>query len=69
MPTVKSVKPVMIVAGGENGRRWREEMFLEMGWLGPDATPERLKEVNARFQTDGLPGDQGLPWRQMRPTE
>ncbi|GAA4620359.1 hypothetical protein GCM10023196_004030 [Actinoallomurus vinaceus] len=43
-----------------------EEMFLEMGRLGPDATREQLEELNARFQTNGLPGDEGLPWRRMR---
>jgi hypothetical protein len=43
-----------------------EEMFLEMGRLGPDATPEQFADLNARFQTRGLPGDEGLPWRQMR---
>lgn len=46
-----------------------EEMFLEMGRLGPDAAPERFEELNARFQTNGLPGDEGLPWRQMRAGE
>ncbi len=46
-----------------------EEMFLERGRLGPEATPERLEELNARFQTHGLPGDEGLPWRQLRPAD
>jgi len=42
-----------------------EELFVEMGKLGPDATPEQLAELNARFRTVSLPGDDGAPWRQM----
>lgn len=42
-----------------------EELFMEMGRLGPAATPEQLDELNSRFQTAGLPGDAGAPWRQM----
>ena len=29
-----------------------------MGRLGPAATPEQLEEISARFQTQGLPGDE-----------
>jgi hypothetical protein len=44
-----------------------EEMFLEMG---PGRHgEEQFEELNARFQTNGLPGDEGLPWRQMRAAE
>jgi quercetin dioxygenase-like cupin family protein len=40
-----------------------EEMFLEMGRLGPGATPEQTDAVKARFHTVGLAGEAGAPWR------
>lgn len=40
-----------------------EEMFLEMGKLGPDASPEQMADVADRFRMVGMPGDNGLPWR------
>ena len=40
-----------------------EEMFLEMGRLGPDATDEQLADVRERFGTVGLPGKDGAPWK------
>ena len=42
-----------------------EELFVEMGRLGPDATAEQLSELNDRFHTVSLPGDEGSPWRSM----
>jgi hypothetical protein len=36
-----------------------------MGRLGPDATAEQLSELNDRFHTVSLPGDEGSPWRSM----
>ncbi|MGW5431549.1 hypothetical protein ACWET9_30750 [Streptomyces sp. NPDC004059] len=41
-----------------------EELFLEMGELGPQPTPEQLADLNARFHTTGL-GDEEASWRQM----
>jgi hypothetical protein len=48
--------------GGASHPSGNEEMFLEMGRLGPDATEEQLDSVRARFQMVGLPGDAGMPW-------
>jgi hypothetical protein len=42
-----------------------EELFVQMGRLGPDATAEQLSELNDRFHTVNLPGDKGPPWRGM----
>jgi quercetin dioxygenase-like cupin family protein len=42
-----------------------EELFLEMGQLGPDASADDLAALNKRFNTYGLPGDSGRPWRLM----
>jgi hypothetical protein len=42
-----------------------EELFVEMGRLGPAATAEQLSGLNDRFHTVSLPGDEGLPWRGM----
>ena len=42
-----------------------EELFVELGALGPNPTPEQLAEVNTRFATTALPGDEGRPWRQL----
>ncbi len=42
-----------------------EELFVEMGQLGPAATQEQLAELNARFRTVSLPGAAGAPWRRM----
>jgi hypothetical protein len=35
-----------------------EELFLEMGRLGPDASAEDLTALDERFNTYGLPGEQ-----------
>lgn len=43
-----------------------EELFLELGRLGPGASPEQLAKVDERFATTRLPGDKGGPWRQLR---
>jgi mannose-6-phosphate isomerase-like protein (cupin superfamily) len=43
-----------------------EELFLELGRLGPGASAEQVAAVNKRFATTNLPGDEGLPWRQLR---
>jgi mannose-6-phosphate isomerase-like protein (cupin superfamily) len=43
-----------------------EELFVELGRLGPDASPEQLAEVDKRFATTRLPGDEGRPWRELR---
>jgi quercetin dioxygenase-like cupin family protein len=43
-----------------------EELFLELGRLGPAATPDEVSEINRRFATTSLPGDEGRPWRQLR---
>jgi mannose-6-phosphate isomerase-like protein (cupin superfamily) len=40
-----------------------EELFLELGHLGPDARPEQRAEVDRRFATTALPDDEGRPWR------
>ena len=40
-----------------------EEMFLEIGALGPQPTPEQLAQISARFHTIGLPGPEGFPWQ------
>lgn len=40
-----------------------EEMFLEMGRLGTDITPQQIDAIKARFQTVVLPGEAGAPWR------
>jgi quercetin dioxygenase-like cupin family protein len=40
-----------------------EEMFLEIGVLGPEPSPDQLALVNTRFHTTGLPGPDGAPWR------
>jgi quercetin dioxygenase-like cupin family protein len=41
------------------------ELFEELGRVGPDATAEQLAEINERFGTTALPGDEGRPWRQL----
>jgi hypothetical protein len=43
-----------------------EELFLEFSRLGMSASPEQVADVDERFATTRLPGDQGLPWRQLR---
>ena len=43
-----------------------EELFCELGRLGPAASPEQIAELNKRFATTALPGDEGRPWRQLR---
>lgn len=40
-----------------------EELFIEMGQLGPNATPNQLAVLNARFRTVSPLGDEGAPWR------
>jgi quercetin dioxygenase-like cupin family protein len=43
-----------------------EELFLEIGRLGPDASAEQLAEVDKRFATTALLGGEGQPWRLLR---
>lgn len=43
-----------------------EELFLELGRLGPDASPGQRAELDQRFATTALPGDEGRPWRQFK---
>ncbi|NMO51880.1 cupin domain-containing protein [Actinoplanes sp. TBRC 11911] len=43
-----------------------EELFAELGRLGPSPSREDLDKVDERFATDRLPGEQGRPWRQLR---
>lgn len=43
-----------------------EELFVEMGKLGPDATAEELAALNVRFNTTGLDDEDGAAWRQVR---
>ena len=45
-----------------------EELFLEMGELGPHATSDQLKALNERFETVGLAGDDAS-WRQVQDQE
>jgi hypothetical protein len=40
-----------------------EEFFLELGRLGPDPAPDQTSEVNGRFTTAALPGDEGRSWQ------
>ena len=42
-----------------------EELFVEMGLLGAEATDEQLAEINARFHTVSLAGGAGAPWQSM----
>jgi quercetin dioxygenase-like cupin family protein len=42
-----------------------EQLFVELGRLGSDPTPEQLVAVDERFATTPLPGDGGRPWRQL----
>lgn len=44
-----------------------EEMFLEMGKLGADATEEQLAEVADRFGMVGLPDAEAAAWRPEMP--
>lgn len=43
-----------------------EEIFVELGRLGPNPSPAQLAGIDERFATTRLPGDQGRPWRQPR---
>jgi quercetin dioxygenase-like cupin family protein len=43
-----------------------EELFIELGRLGPDPSPQQLAEIDHRFATTKLPGDEGGGWRQLR---
>jgi quercetin dioxygenase-like cupin family protein len=43
-----------------------EEMFLEIGALGPEPAAEQLAQIRTRFNTTGLPGADGEPWRPQR---
>ena len=52
-----------------SGPAGNEELFLELGRLGPDAPPEQTSEVYRRFATTTLPGDEGRPWRQSSRAE
>jgi mannose-6-phosphate isomerase-like protein (cupin superfamily) len=40
-----------------------EEMFLELGRLGSDATADVMAVLYDRFKTVELSGDEGKPWR------
>lgn len=40
-----------------------EEMFLEIGQLGPHPSPAQLAQISARYHTQGLPGPDGAPWQ------
>lgn len=42
-----------------------EALFAELGKLGPNPTPEQLAAIDEQFSTTRLPGDAGLPWRQV----
>jgi quercetin dioxygenase-like cupin family protein len=43
-----------------------EELFLELGRLGPAASADQLAALDERFATTRLPGDAGRPWRGPR---
>jgi mannose-6-phosphate isomerase-like protein (cupin superfamily) len=43
-----------------------EELFLELGRLGAAASAEQMAEVDRRFTTTALPGDDGRPRHQLR---
>jgi hypothetical protein len=43
-----------------------EELFLELGRLGPDASLEQVTELDKRFATTALPGGEGRPWSQLK---
>jgi hypothetical protein len=43
-----------------------EGMFLEIGALSPQASPDEMAQVSARFHTVGLAGPEGAPWRPQR---
>ncbi|MFF3559726.1 cupin domain-containing protein [Streptomyces sp. NPDC002574] len=45
-----------------------EELFLEIGKLGPHPAPEQLEALNARFHTTG-PGEEEASWQQMHAAE
>jgi len=46
-----------------------EEMFLEMGRLGPQATEAQIAEVSERFAMVPLPSDSSYAWRPARSTD
>jgi quercetin dioxygenase-like cupin family protein len=52
----------LLFASGPAGN---EELFLELGRLGPDASLEQAAELDKRFATTALPGDEGRPWSQL----
>ena len=54
------MKIAFVLEGDYSGN---EEVFLEMGYLGPGATPQEIDDVKARFQTVSLPGEAGALWR------
>ncbi|GIH15158.1 cupin domain-containing protein [Rugosimonospora africana] len=43
-----------------------EELFEELGRLGPSPTADEVAAVDERFATERLPGDEGRPWSQLR---
>ena len=43
-----------------------EQMFFELGRLGPAASPKQAAEVEKRFGMTTLTGDEGRPWRGPR---
>lgn len=40
-----------------------EEMFRELGRLGPNPSAEQVAQVHERFAMTELPGDENRPWR------
>jgi len=46
-----------------------EEMFLELGRLGPNASEAQLAEVRDRFAMVSLPGDSSYVWKPTRASE
>jgi mannose-6-phosphate isomerase-like protein (cupin superfamily) len=46
-----------------SGPAGNEQMFVELGRLGPGASPQQAAEIEERFSITALPGDEGRPWR------
>ena len=49
-----------------SGPGGNEQMFLELARLGSGATPEEPAEVEKRFHTATLAGEDAFPWRGLR---
>ena len=47
---------VVCLSQRADGASW--SLIMAAARLGPAATPEQLEEISARFQTQGLPGDE-----------